>query len=79
MDESLASAALSDGRSVHIATLSRETIVANAADHLGFGGYFVFETGDDAASRGISILAKVVSLDAAFRMIDIWSVRPQIA
>ncbi|WP_210248988.1 hypothetical protein [Methylobacterium sp. WL64] len=79
MDDILASVSLGFGRSIHIATLSQETIKASAADHLGFGGYFLFETGDAGITEGINILGKACSLDAAFRLIDIWNTKPHMA
>jgi hypothetical protein len=75
MDEILASANLGNGRSVHIATLARQTIVNSGAEHLGFGGYFLFEADDTPETKGISILGKVSSLEAAFRLIDLWGLR----
>lgn len=75
MDEILASAKLADGTSIHIATLSRKTIVNAGAEHLGFEGYFLFETLDTKEIKGISILGKATDLDAAFRLIDLWKHR----
>jgi len=73
MDDILASATLSNGSSIHIATLSRKTIENSGADHLGYTGYFLFEANDTPESKGISILGKVSSLEAAFRLIELWS------
>ena len=42
MDDILATANLGKGRSIHVATLARQTIVEAGADHLGFNGYFVY-------------------------------------
>ncbi|AJD53581.1 hypothetical protein TH3_17395 [Thalassospira xiamenensis M-5 = DSM 17429] len=75
MDDILASTTLSDGSNIHIATLSRKTIVNSGAEHLGFDGYFLFEAIDRPEVKGISVLAKVASLDAAFRLIDLWDTR----
>ncbi len=75
MDEILASATLDNGRSIHIATLSRETIEHSGAAHLGFGGYFVFETRDTPELKGIDVLGKLSSLEAAFRLMDIWTTK----
>jgi hypothetical protein len=75
MDDILATANLGNGRSIHVATLARQTIVDAGADHLGFSGYFVFESSDNPKSKGISILGKASSLEAAFRLIDLWSLR----
>ena len=79
MEEILASHSLGNGCCLHIATLSRNTIEQAGADHLGFGGYFVFETCDTPGSKGITILGKASSLEAAFRLIDLWTVRPPVA
>jgi len=76
MDDILASANLGNGRSIHVATLARQTIVEAGADHLGFSGYFLFEADDNPERKGISILGKASSLEAAFRLIDLWSLRP---
>jgi len=75
MDDILASASTNNGSSVHIATLSRKTIVDAGAEHLGLSGYFLFETHDTADTKGINILGKASSLDAAFRLIDLWFAR----
>ena len=58
MDEILATANLGNGRSIHVAILSRQTIVNAGAAHLGFDGYFVFEANDTRAAKGIAVLAK---------------------
>lgn len=73
MDDILASANLGNGRSIHIASLSRETIVSAGAEHLGFSGLFVFEADDTPEAKGISVLGKVCSLEAAFRLADLWA------
>jgi len=75
MDEVLASAQLGNGRSVHIATLARQTIIDSGAEHLGFLGYFLFEANDLPGEKGISVLGKASSLEAALRLIDIWNWR----
>jgi len=72
MDQILASARLGNGRSVHIATLARETIIHSGAEHLGFNGYFVFETADLPGEKGISVLGKACSFEAAIRLAEIW-------
>jgi len=75
-DGYLGTAKLDNYRSIHIAELSRESIIASEAEHLGFGGYFLFETNDGSGLRGIRVLARVASLDAAFSLLDFWRVRP---
>ncbi len=80
MDDILASVELSDGLSIHVATLSRQTVKDAGAEHLGFGGYFLFEdSSDNPARKGINILGKPCSLEAAFRLADLWDLRPQAA
>lgn len=75
MDDILGSANLDNGSSIHIGTLSRQTIVDAGAEHLGFNGYFVFEAHEMPGLTGISVLGKASSLEAAFRLIDIWAGR----
>lgn len=72
MDDILGSATIGNGRSIHIATLSRKTIEDAGADHLGLSGYFLFEANDTPEAKGIYVLGRVSSLDAAFRLIDLW-------
>lgn len=80
MDEILASANLGNGSSIHIATLSRKTVENAEASHLGFSGYFLFEVDETPGSKGIQILGKASSIEAAFRLIDLWqSHRPHAA
>jgi hypothetical protein len=79
MDDILASAEIGKGRSVHIATLARETIIDSGAEHLGFDGYFLFEVSDIPGERGINILGKASSLEAAMRLADIWELGHQAA
>ena len=59
-------------RSVHIATLSHETVNENDAAHLGYDGYFLFEVSDNPECKGITILGKVCSVDAALRLTEVW-------
>jgi hypothetical protein len=75
MDDILASADLGNGRSLHIATLARETILQSGAEHLGFSGYFLFEANDRPGEQEINILGKVSSFEAALRLADIWQAR----
>lgn len=77
-DGYLGTARIDNYRSIHISELSRESIIDSGAEHLGFGGYFLFETGNDNARRGINILARVASFDAALAMLEIWSGRTSV-
>lgn len=65
-------AILDDHRALHIAELSRESIINSGAEHLGFGGYFLFETTEGRFPRGIRVLARLASLEAAFSLLDVW-------
>ena len=71
----LGTAKIDNYRSIHIAELSRQSIIDSDAEHLGFGGYFLFETKEGGRGRGINVLARVASLDAAFEMLDLWRFR----
>jgi hypothetical protein len=75
MDQILASVNLGDKHSLNIATLSRQSIIDSGAEHLGFTGYFVFEADDSPEAKGISVLGKACSLEAALRLIDLWTDR----
>lgn len=79
MDEILASARLGNGRSVHIATLARETIIHSGAEHLGFNGFFLFEANDLPGETGINVLGKVCSFEAAIRLAEIWQLGHPVA
>jgi hypothetical protein len=59
---------------VHIATLARQTIIDSDAEHLGFDGYFLFEANDLPGQKGINVLGKVSSFEAAIRLAEIWQV-----
>lgn len=76
MDEIIGSANLGAGKSIHVATLARQTIFEAGASHLGYEGYFVFETDDSPEAKGINILGKASSLDAALRIADLWTDLP---
>lgn len=76
MEDILASVSLDNRRSIHIAQLARQTVIDSGAEHMGFGGYFIFEADDSTAAKAIRVLGKVASLEAAFRMVDLWAARP---
>ena len=72
-DELLFEVKLDQHRSLCLSPLARTTVSEAGAGHLGSDhGYFIYETNDNPLSYGISILAKVASLEAAFRLIDLW-------
>lgn len=68
---------LGNSRSLCLSTLAMQTIVEAEASHLGGDrGLFIYEVDDSLAERGVQVLAKAVSLEAAFRLIDLWRHRP---
>ncbi len=71
MDEFLATKQIGNGRSLHIASLSRGTIEDCGASHMGFEGYFVFEATDLPCQRGITILGKALSFESALALADL--------
>ncbi len=71
MDDFLATKIIDTGRNLHIASLSRRTIEDCGASHMGYDGYFVFEASDLPNQRGIIILGKVASFEAALALADI--------
>ena len=73
MDQILASANLNNGISIHLASLARQTLIDAGADHLGFEGYFLFECEVSTSKNGINVLGKAASIEAAFRLMDIWT------
>ncbi|MBN9144954.1 MULTISPECIES: hypothetical protein [unclassified Novosphingobium] len=72
MDEILGTVRIDEKRSLHLGTLSPHSLSALEVEHLGFDGYFLFETDDSQLSKGIKVLGKAPDLDAAFRLLDIW-------
>lgn len=72
MEDILASIDLGNGRSVHLAALAKATIEDAGAEHLGHQGYFLFEAVDSPGHKGINILGKAASFDAAMRLIDVF-------
>jgi hypothetical protein len=64
---------LDEHRSICLSPLARETVEEAGANHLGGDkGYFIYEVNDNPLANGINILAKVVSLEAAFRLVELW-------
>jgi hypothetical protein len=63
---------IDDYRSICLSTLARETIQDSCSAHLGDKGYFIYEVDTRPAAGGINVLAKAASMEAAFRLVDIW-------
>ncbi|WP_298214368.1 hypothetical protein [Acidocella sp.] len=79
MDDVLSSIELGVDCSLHIATLSRQTIIESGAEHMGFEGYFLFEASDSPERKGINILCKARSFEAALRLADLWEGARQLS
>ena len=73
MDYSKGEGVIRKGGEIHIANLSRQSIIENGAEHMGFDGFFLFEVSEDPDCNGVTILGKVCSLDAAFHLIAAWN------
>ena len=59
-------------KSLCLSTLARSTVDEAEAAHMGGDrGYFIYEV-DETKSDGVVVLAKAASLEAAYRLIDIW-------
>ncbi len=67
-------------RSICVSTLAKTTIEEADAAHLGGDrGYFIYEVDHRPHSGGVQILAKVISMEAAFRLIELWRGQKQRA
>ncbi len=74
MDEDLCvMSRIDDYRSICVSTLSRLSIEAADAQHLGEGGYFIYEMDNRPYFGGVSVLAKAASLEAALRLGEIFA------
>jgi hypothetical protein len=70
---------LDNCRSLCLSTLALQTVTESDALHLGGDrGLFIYEIDDSAPLGGIQVLAKAVSLEAAFRLIDLWRGRTAV-
>lgn len=68
---------LGNSRSLCLSNLAIQTITeSDAADLGGECGLFIYEVDDSQPmGGGVQVLAKAASLDAAFRLIDLWRTR----
>ena len=71
-DELFAVDQIDEHRKLCISHLAAKTVEEGAAHNLGAVGYFIYEVDDRPTGGGIHILAKATSLEAAFRLLDIW-------
>lgn len=66
---------LGNGRELRISPISLDAYESSNAQTLGDDtGYFIYEFDSGVPSRGIEVLAKAASYDAAMRLIDMISV-----
>jgi len=64
---------IGNSRALCLSTLALQTVIESEATHLGGDrGLFIYEVDDTHPERGVQVLAKTVSLEAAFRLIDLW-------
>lgn len=76
MDDDLFAVGRIDGsKRLCISSLARQTLEGAEVHNLGGkGGYYIYEV-DDRATGGINVLAKAASLEAAFRLLEIWNLK----
>lgn len=59
-------------RMLCVSSLARKTVYDAAATHLGAdAGYFVYEVDDRPDVGGLHVLAKVASVEAAYRLVEL--------
>jgi len=76
-DELLVVKPLSNSRSLCISTLSRKAYAeAGGGGFASDRGYFLYERDDGPQGNGIEIIAKLPSLDAVFKLADLWGFQP---
>lgn len=67
---------LSSSRSLCISTLSRKAFQEAGAGFESDRGYFLYERDERPNGNGIEILAKLPSIEAAFRIAEMWEFTP---
>ncbi len=70
-DDLFAVGGIGKKRRLCISSLASKTLEDAGAQNLGKGGYYIYEV-DASYAGGINVLAKVASIDAAFRLLEIW-------
>lgn len=72
-DELILSTRIDENRSLCISSVSRKTYQETDAQVFGSDrGFFVIEQDDTPGGGGFAILAKVASLEAAYRMFELF-------
>lgn len=74
MDDDLFVAGRIDShRKLCISPLSTKAVAEAEVDNLGGKrGYYIYEVDERPVGGGIRVLAKAASIEAAYRLIDIW-------
>ncbi|WEX88565.1 hypothetical protein PZN02_001058 [Sinorhizobium garamanticum] len=72
-DDFFVSTQIDEHRSICISSISKTTFEEAASEYFpNDRGYFICEHDDRLPASGISVLAKVASLEAAYRLVDLW-------
>ena len=71
MDQVLGEFDIGPQKSLFVANLSLQSLVDCGLEHMGDDGYFLFEACDDPAAKGITILSKCCSFEAALELVDL--------
>ena len=72
-DELILSTRIDDNRSLCISSVSRKTYLDTDAHVFGSDrGFFIIEQDDSPGGGGFAVLAKVASLEAAYRMFELF-------
>lgn len=67
---------LNDRRSLCLSALARQSVTESKALHLGGDhGLFIYEVDESLGASGVQVLAKAASLEAAYRLIELWGSR----
>lgn len=71
-DELILSTRIDENRSLCISSVSRKTYLDSDAQVFGSErGFFIIEQDDSPGGGGFAVLAKVASLEAAYRMFEL--------
>jgi hypothetical protein len=70
-DDFLGTIKVRNGGTLHVASLSRQSIIENEAEHLGFDGFFVFQDVNSGTQQGIKILGKACDYDAGVALAEL--------
>ena len=74
MDEFLVVGTTPSGTKIYVSELSKRTLADNGLSE-DTNGLYLYEASEDPHGFGIRVLASLPCLDAAFRMIDILSLK----